>query len=95
MTGRGPSSCVRWRADVGWEKRCENCVHSALKGGAYWPLTFEFWNPHRSMVRCRACLRHYANASRNRLSAGRLQLRMNEKRAARAAWVAEKRRQAA
>lgn len=95
MTTRGPSSPVRWRPDVGWEKRCENCVHSALKGGAYWPLTFEYWAPGRSMVRCRACLRHYANANRNRLSADRLAKRMDEKRAARAAWVADKRRRAA
>lgn len=45
-------SDMRYRADTGFERRCESC---AAKGGAcFWPVTLEFWRPP-SLKTCRAC----------------------------------------
>lgn len=46
-------SGIRWREDVGWEARCDDC---ARRGNTtcYWPLTEEFWD-RKVMTRCRAC----------------------------------------
>lgn len=54
MGTRQGSAPVRWRADSGWEYRCESCV---AKGGAtsWWPLADEFWDKRAGMLRCRAC----------------------------------------
>jgi hypothetical protein len=45
---------VRYRADTGFELRCDDCAES---GGVtcYWPITLEYWNPSAGMGRCRAC----------------------------------------
>jgi hypothetical protein len=66
MRDGASSSGVRWRDDVGFEMRCEDCLASA-KGQCFWPITLEFWNPERTtekgtragrgMTRCRACWR--------------------------------------
>jgi hypothetical protein len=45
---------VRYRADVGWELRCDGCAYRRNQV-CYWPLTHEFWDPDRGMGRCRAC----------------------------------------
>lgn len=47
---------VRWRDDVGWEKRCDECAKRDTDA-RFWPLTLEFWNPKKSMRRCRSCQR--------------------------------------
>lgn len=49
----GMRSGVRWREDVGWEVRCDDCAKHGSTG-IYWPLTDEFWIKS-SMRRCRAC----------------------------------------
>ena len=46
---------IRWREDTGWEYRCGSCV--ALDEASFWPLTDEFWDKKRGMLRCRACWR--------------------------------------
>ena len=50
---------IRWR-DGAWEFRCVTCERK--KQACYWPLTFDFWDPKRSMVRCRACWAERRNA---------------------------------
>ena len=40
---------VRFRADTGWEGKCDACA-------TYWPLTDEFWYPRQGCRRCRACI---------------------------------------
>lgn len=52
-------STVRYRTDVGWEMRCDDCRHRHI--ASFWPLTMEFWNP-RNLARCRACHRERKNA---------------------------------
>lgn len=42
---------VRYRRDVGFEMRCDECP----SGARYWPLTVEFWNVRAGMSRCAAC----------------------------------------
>lgn len=60
-----PQSPIRWRADVGWEYRCEDCVRRAR--ACFWPLADEFWDYRRGMRRCRACYRaHDAARARAR-----------------------------
>lgn len=48
---------VRFREDVGWEMRCDDCK---LRGRSafYWPLlpVGEFWSA-RTQIRCQACER--------------------------------------
>ena len=46
---------VRYRADVGFEMRCDDCVRRNDGNGWFWPLTTEFWNVKHGMSRCRAC----------------------------------------
>lgn len=45
---------VRYSEELqGFELRCPDCER---RGVAYfWPLTLEFWDPHTTMRRCRAC----------------------------------------
>ena len=43
---------LRFRADTGWELRCDNC--SRKQQQCYWPLDSDFWMPGR-MTKCRAC----------------------------------------
>jgi hypothetical protein len=57
---------IRYRADIGWELRCESCSHDREQ--SYWPLTLEFWNPNAGMTRCRAC---WTEAARERRRSGR------------------------
>lgn len=95
MSGQAWSG-VRWREDVGWELRCEACAHKGRPGGSYWPLTEEFWDHRRSMVRCRACWRDYVNnhrkSGKTRLTPAEVALRNDHKRAYRREWAARKRR---
>lgn len=46
---------VRYRADVGFEMRCDDCAARHDGSPWYWPITTEFWHETRGMVRCRAC----------------------------------------
>lgn len=48
---------VRWRDDVGWEKRCDDCA--ARNVARFWPLTDEFWDKRKTMRRCRSCQRSF------------------------------------
>ncbi len=50
-------SPIRWRADTGWELRCQSCA--ARRRECYWPLEpyGEFWYPKRGLQRCKACFR--------------------------------------
>lgn len=50
---------VRFRPDVGWEMRCDDC--RSKRAAMYWPLTHDYWNA-RNMTRCRACHRDRKNA---------------------------------
>lgn len=45
------TSGLRWREDVGIERRCDYCP----KAMQWWPLTREFWDFASTFVRCRAC----------------------------------------
>lgn len=47
---------VRYRADVGFEMRCDSCARS--RDARYWPLTTEFWWPTRGLSQCRGCHLH-------------------------------------
>jgi hypothetical protein len=47
-------SRVRFRPDVGFELRCDECADRG-GGACFWPLDLEFWVPRRGMTRCRAC----------------------------------------
>ena len=51
------SGRVRYREDVGWEMRCDDCK-AAGHSGIYWPLlpVGEFWS-ERCQVRCQGCER--------------------------------------
>lgn len=57
---------VRWRADVGFEMRCDVCPN----GARYWPITEEYWNVKHGLSRCAACWLTYwrrkAVTTRNR-----------------------------
>lgn len=46
---------IRWREDTGWEFRCGDCAQK--EEARFWPLTDEFWDKRRGMLRCRACWR--------------------------------------
>lgn len=46
---------IRWRDDTGWEFRCGDCAKAGTS--RFWPLTEEFWDRARGMLRCRACWR--------------------------------------
>ena len=52
---------MRWAGvrfmDGEFALRCEGCAAKHQVGGRYWPMTTEFWDPHRGMTRCRACWR--------------------------------------
>jgi hypothetical protein len=56
-------AAVRWRPETGWEFRCAECARRN-RSERFWPLTDEYWDRHRGMRRCRACLA--ANDSRLR-----------------------------
>lgn len=43
---------VRWRAEVGFEGRCEYCRQ-------YWPLDLTNWMPRGGLRRCIGCFREY------------------------------------
>lgn len=60
---------IKWNTDTEeWEYRCEGCLSKNLK--AWWPLTFEFWNPKRGMTKCLACHAEYkARVQRERRKA--------------------------
>ena len=45
---------VRYREDVGFELRCDDCARNSGVT-CYWPITTEYWNHHAGMGRCRAC----------------------------------------
>lgn len=64
MKRRSP---IRFRADIGWEYRCDYC--SNAKVAAYWPLTHEFWDYDKGMSRCRSCWNAYEAARRKSQSA--------------------------
>lgn len=64
-----PDRGVRWRADVGWEMRCDSCAIS--KGARYWPITREFWDTNRGLSRCRACWSAYERNRRRTVAANR------------------------
>jgi hypothetical protein len=62
---------VRFREDVGWEMRCDDC--KALgRGACYWPLlpVGEFWSA-RTQIRCQACERERIRRARRRYDAKR------------------------
>lgn len=48
MSGADVTGC-RYRVDVGYEGKCDDCAE-------WWPLTDEFWYPVQGMRRCRACM---------------------------------------
>ena len=54
---------VRYREDT-FELRCERCAALRKGNRGYWPLTLEFWNPKRSMTKCRACLTEVTRQTR-------------------------------
>ena len=56
------TSGLRWREDVGIEKRCDSCP----KGMSWWPLTEDFWSFRSSFVKCRACCAKIKNAANAR-----------------------------
>jgi len=56
------TSGLRWREDVGIEKRCDSCP----KGMCWWPLTEDFWSFRSSFVKCRACCAKIKNAANAR-----------------------------
>lgn len=64
---------VRWRDDLGFELRCEDCAYRR-QFACFWPLTREFWDPERGMSRCRACWNDRL-AGRRSLSIGELSAR--------------------
>lgn len=45
---------IRWRSDVGFEMRCDECARRG-QSRTYWPLDLEFWRPRAGLARCRAC----------------------------------------
>lgn len=45
-------SDMRYRPDIGFERRCESCAKR--RGQCFWPVTLEFWDPATLKV-CRAC----------------------------------------
>lgn len=57
---------VRYREDVGWEMRCEDCKTKDGTGGFYWPLLpyGEFWG--KCLSRCVACERARIRRHRRR-----------------------------
>ena len=82
---------IRYRADTGWEYRCEQCALSKIQ--CYWPLTLEFWNPDKGMTRCRACWNQYTRTRRmKRRPQGELVAETNRRRAYARDWAATRRR---
>jgi hypothetical protein len=57
---------VRYREDVGWEMRCDDCQRTG-RGCIYWPLLpiGEFWSA-RTQVRCQSCERERLRRYRRR-----------------------------
>lgn len=58
---------IRWREDTGWEYRCGDC--KAARRASFWPLTMEFWAPHKGMLRCRACWKEWEHKFQSRYRA--------------------------
>lgn len=52
---------VRWNEETQtFEMRCDSCYEKRRDvGGAYWPVTEEFWSKTEGVQRCRACIREY------------------------------------
>ena len=57
---------VRYRPDIGWEMRCDDCVARG-RSGSFWPLLpeGEFW-AGRHLTRCVACERERIATKRRR-----------------------------
>lgn len=73
---------IRYREDVGWERRCEDCFRAG-HGTAYWPLLplGEFWST-RTYVRCVACQKERRRRN-DRIRHGSLPARVKGDRRAR------------
>lgn len=81
---------VRWRADVGWEMRCDECA-AAKRSASYWPISHEFWDVRRGLWRCRACWVAY---TRDRRRQGKYSAQRAAKtREYQREWAARKRQQ--
>lgn len=60
---------IRYREDVGWEMRCDDCARNG-HGPSYWPLDppGEFWSTTTQM-RCKGCERYRLRMRDQRMDA--------------------------
>lgn len=81
--------------DGEFQLRCDTCA-KAQQGPRYWPLTLEYWNPHRGMSRCRACWatqHRLRQRERDRRNAERVNAKNRAYREAKRAILNERRRE--
>jgi len=77
---------VRFRDDVGWEGRCNECCE-------WWPLDQEFWYPRQGVARCRGCLNLSQRRSERRARASEASaLRAADRRRYLREWAREQRK---
>jgi hypothetical protein len=74
----------RFRADVGYEGKCNSCVE-------WWPLTDEFWYPRQGMARCRACVNVSQRRAARRSRAETAAIRLANRRLYRREWERSRR----